>query len=353
MCPEQYLDWTLDQRASASAIRLSEDSMRVTTGLMVTSGGLMKPFGGQASQTILMSFPSPGQGHSPWLVLLPVKDWPLDTLLRSGDNYVPVALVPTNGGSIPMKNPKVIQMKLQKASSLFQKITEVRQFGRGGILCCSADQDCIRELLNCSELAAQPGWSPPSRWSPPKEIWHQRLPHVSESTFIGTPDDESYVANSNSSSILYPTSRKLSNEPSQVYYDAGATSHRHVRPLAPGDAVRENLLASRGPSRPPQRLHRPRAQSAEPDHRQSDASQRAAQRHTTRRLYQDSDDDVTRSGTPSPMTPAIFTDCKYMSNARAPTRLQQRVAKTARQRIECASSCYRRTGRRQSHPLPR
>ncbi|KAL3213807.1 hypothetical protein MRX96_051595 [Rhipicephalus microplus] len=80
---------------------------------------------------------------------------------------------------------------------------------------------------------------------------------------------------------------------------------------------------------------------------------RAAQRHTTRRLYQDSDDDVTRSGTPSPMTPAIFTDCKYMSNARAPTRLQQRVAGTARQRVECESSCYRRTGRRQSRPLPR
>lgn len=67
-----------------------------------------------------------------------------------------VALVPTSGGSIPMKNPKVIQVELQKASSLFQKITEVRQFGRGGILCCSADQDCVRELLNCSEFAAQP-----------------------------------------------------------------------------------------------------------------------------------------------------------------------------------------------------
>ncbi|XP_075743785.1 uncharacterized protein LOC142802696 [Rhipicephalus microplus] len=73
-----------------------------------------------------------------------------------GDNYVPVALVPTNGGSIPMKNPKVTQVDLQKASSFFQKITEVRQFGRGGILCCSADQDYVRELLHCSEFAAQP-----------------------------------------------------------------------------------------------------------------------------------------------------------------------------------------------------
>ncbi|XP_075750812.1 uncharacterized protein LOC119173498 [Rhipicephalus microplus] len=103
-----------------------------------------------------MSFSSPGQEHSPWLASLPVKDWPLDTLLRSGDSYVPVALVPTNGGFILMKNPKVIQVELQKASSLFQKITEVRQFGRGGILCCSADKDCVRELLNCFEFAAQP-----------------------------------------------------------------------------------------------------------------------------------------------------------------------------------------------------
>ncbi|KAH8026460.1 hypothetical protein HPB51_020570 [Rhipicephalus microplus] len=108
-----------------------------------TLNALLTPFGGQESQNILMSFSSPGQGHSPWLASLPVKDWPLDTLLRSGDSYIPVALVPTNGGFIPMKNPKVIQVELQKASSLFQKITEVRQFGRGSILCCSADQDCV------------------------------------------------------------------------------------------------------------------------------------------------------------------------------------------------------------------
>ncbi|KAH7958085.1 hypothetical protein HPB51_027925 [Rhipicephalus microplus] len=65
-----------------------------------------QPFAGQESQDILMSFSSPGQGSSPWLASLPVKDWLLDPLLRSGDSYVPVALVPTNGGSIPTKNPK-------------------------------------------------------------------------------------------------------------------------------------------------------------------------------------------------------------------------------------------------------
>lgn len=103
-----------------------------------------------------MSFSSPGQGHSPWLASTPAKDWPIDYLLRSGARSVPVALVPTDGGSIPMKNPKAIQVELRKATSHPQEITEVRQFGRGGILCCSADQECIRELLQCSEFAAHP-----------------------------------------------------------------------------------------------------------------------------------------------------------------------------------------------------
>ncbi|KAH8026497.1 hypothetical protein HPB51_020989 [Rhipicephalus microplus] len=55
-----------------------------------------------------------------------------------------------------MKKPKAIQVELRKATSNLQKITEVRKFGRGGILCCSADQECIRELLQCSEFAAHP-----------------------------------------------------------------------------------------------------------------------------------------------------------------------------------------------------
>lgn len=103
-----------------------------------------------------MSLSSPGQGHSPWLASIPSREWPIDSFLRSGNKSVPVALVPTNGGSIQMKNPKAIQVELRKASSQFQKITEVRQFGRGGILCCSSDQECVRDLLNCSEFASNP-----------------------------------------------------------------------------------------------------------------------------------------------------------------------------------------------------
>ncbi|KAH8009325.1 hypothetical protein HPB51_014461 [Rhipicephalus microplus] len=61
-----------------------------------------------------------------------------------------------------MKNPKAIQVELRKATSHLQEITEVRQFGRGGIICCSADQECIRELLQCSEFAAHP---PPQPYS--------------------------------------------------------------------------------------------------------------------------------------------------------------------------------------------
>ncbi|XP_070395152.1 uncharacterized protein [Dermacentor albipictus] len=53
-----------------------------------------------------------------------------------------------------LKNPKTIQVELQKASAHFRQITVVRQFGRGGILCCSPDQTCVKELLNCSTFAS-------------------------------------------------------------------------------------------------------------------------------------------------------------------------------------------------------
>ncbi|XP_070395151.1 uncharacterized protein [Dermacentor albipictus] len=56
-----------------------------------------------------------------------------------------------------LKNPKTIQVELQKASAHFRQITVVRQFGRGGILCCSPDQTCVKELLNCSTFASHQG----------------------------------------------------------------------------------------------------------------------------------------------------------------------------------------------------
>ncbi|KAL1432719.1 hypothetical protein MTO96_012932 [Rhipicephalus appendiculatus] len=144
---------------------------------------------------------------------------------------------------------------------------------------------------------------------PPPATWHRRVTHLSESTFRGTPEDESYVSNSyvadtGSSSILYPLTQKLSDGPSQIYDDTGATRRRHVslpsRPLTTGSAVRARSSVSPGPSSPSQRLHRSRVQSIELDDRQNDTLRRGAQRLTSRGLYQDVDDDVSYNRMPSP-----------------------------------------------------
>ncbi|KAH7948015.1 hypothetical protein HPB52_017729 [Rhipicephalus sanguineus] len=179
-------------------------------------------------------------------------------------------------------------------------------------------------LRRSSEAPQHRDWSPPSPWSPPPARWPRRLSHGSESTSRGTPEDESYVANSGSSPILYPTSRKLSDEPSKLYNDVRATRRRLVslpsRPLATGDAVRERSPASHGRSTPSQRLHRPRAQSIELDDRQNDTLRRAAQRHTARGRFLDIDDDMTCSRIPSPVNP----DSEYASHARVQRRLHSR-----------------------------
>ncbi|XP_070384665.1 uncharacterized protein [Dermacentor albipictus] len=76
--------------------------------------------------------------------------------LHSGTGNVPVAMVPTEGSTIAMDKLKTIQANLEKASAHFRQITKVRLFGRGPILCCSPDQNCVNELLNCSTFASHP-----------------------------------------------------------------------------------------------------------------------------------------------------------------------------------------------------
>lgn len=100
-----------------------------------------------------MPFSSPGPGAFLWSASIPPQDLPVELFLRNGVSSVPVALVPTNDGIIRMKNPKVIQAELRSASAHYQNITEVRQFGRGGILCFSPDQPCVQDLLKCSTFA--------------------------------------------------------------------------------------------------------------------------------------------------------------------------------------------------------
>lgn len=103
-----------------------------------------------------MSVSSPGQRASLWSASISPQDLPLELFLRDGNRSVPVALVPTNGGFIRMKNPKAIQTELRAIAPHSLLITEVRQFGRGGILCCSPDQACIQDLLKCTTFASHP-----------------------------------------------------------------------------------------------------------------------------------------------------------------------------------------------------
>lgn len=55
-----------------------------------------------------MSVSSLGQGTSPWSASLFAQDLPLDSFLRNGVMAVTVALVPTNGGVIQLKNFRTV-----------------------------------------------------------------------------------------------------------------------------------------------------------------------------------------------------------------------------------------------------
>lgn len=103
-----------------------------------------------------MSTNSPGQARSAWSASLPSNELPLDLFFRSGVSTIPVALVPTNGGSIRLTNPQAVQKELKTMSNHFQTITDVRAFGRGGILCRSPDQTCVEDLLKCTSFASIP-----------------------------------------------------------------------------------------------------------------------------------------------------------------------------------------------------
>ncbi|XP_077508631.1 uncharacterized protein LOC144120023 [Amblyomma americanum] len=102
-----------------------------------------------------MSTSSPGQGNSPWSASLPPNQLPLDAFFRGGVGTIPVALVPSDGGAIRINNPDAVQTALQAITPHFLKICDVRQYGRGGVVCRSADQACIMDLLTCTAFGSQ------------------------------------------------------------------------------------------------------------------------------------------------------------------------------------------------------
>lgn len=101
-----------------------------------------------------MSIDSPGQGTSMWSASLRPQDLPLEVLKRSGVSCIPVALVPVSGGAIRLKNPRAVQAALRAATERFDQISEVRPFGKGGILCKSSDETCVSDLLKCTAFAS-------------------------------------------------------------------------------------------------------------------------------------------------------------------------------------------------------
>ncbi|XP_077501416.1 uncharacterized protein LOC144112457 isoform X1 [Amblyomma americanum] len=76
----------------------------------------------------------------------------------SGVSTIPVALVPLDGGAIRLNNPDAVQSALQAISPLVLKICDARQYGRGGVLCRSADQAFIMDLLKCTSFGSQSLW---------------------------------------------------------------------------------------------------------------------------------------------------------------------------------------------------
>ncbi|KAH8036329.1 hypothetical protein HPB51_024895 [Rhipicephalus microplus] len=76
--------------------------------------------------------------------------------LPNGVGSIPVALVPSSGGFIGLNNPKAIQVGLQAMTPHFQLISDVRQFGRGGLVCRSSDPSCVSDILKCKTFASVP-----------------------------------------------------------------------------------------------------------------------------------------------------------------------------------------------------
>lgn len=101
-----------------------------------------------------MSRDSPGGGNSPWAASIRPQDLPVETLKRSGVTCIPVALVPVSGGAIRLKNPRIVQAALRAATERFEQISEVRPFGKGGVLCKSSDETCVADLLKCTTFAS-------------------------------------------------------------------------------------------------------------------------------------------------------------------------------------------------------
>lgn len=99
-----------------------------------------------------MPVSGPGQG-SPWSASRPAESVPLECFLKNGVSSLPVALVPTDGGAIRLSETEVFQEELRNISGHFLDISEVRRFGKTGILCRSSNIQCLTDLLAATRFA--------------------------------------------------------------------------------------------------------------------------------------------------------------------------------------------------------
>lgn len=104
-----------------------------------------------------MSLTSPGnERRDAWFANVLPKDVNLSMYMDHGLRTIPVALVPSSGGSLRLKNPKFLQEHLLRASAHFREISVVQQYGKNGLLCKSASLDCVSDLLACTVFANVP-----------------------------------------------------------------------------------------------------------------------------------------------------------------------------------------------------
>lgn len=104
-----------------------------------------------------MSWHPPGdKGRDGWSASIPSSDLDLDLFTSHNLRIIPVALVSSSEGSLPAKNPKLLQNYLRLTSSHFKEITEVRPYGKTGIILKSASIDCVRDLLACTTFGSVP-----------------------------------------------------------------------------------------------------------------------------------------------------------------------------------------------------
>lgn len=110
----------------------------------------------EAGDIRAMALGSPGTSMASWSASLAASSLSLEAFKRHGVESIPVALVPAGDGVIRAKNSKLLQEQLKLVSQHFMAISEVRQYGRAGLLCRSKDLDCVADLLRCTSFASVP-----------------------------------------------------------------------------------------------------------------------------------------------------------------------------------------------------